>query len=113
MDSLRRRCFDCKHYIDAAVADTLDGGVIVSKFDFYHRLFAVVVAAAAADRKSTANRNIDLTDSIRDVDKWARCVICRNHFAAVLVVVAVGVVADVEIYLALCAQLRKPTVPYS
>lgn len=55
MGSLRRKCFDCKHYIDAVVAGTLDGGVIGSKFDFYRR-FAV---AAAAGRRSTASRSTD------------------------------------------------------
>lgn len=46
-----------------------------SNFDFYHR-------SAAVDRKSIAYRNKDLTDSIPDVDKLARFVICRNRFVA-------------------------------
>lgn len=86
MDSSRRRCFDCKHYIDAAVADTLAGGATVNKFDFYHRF----VVAAAVGRRSIAHRNIDL---IRDVDKSAHCVIDRSRFASSAEVVAAVAVA--------------------
>lgn len=89
MDSLRRKCFDCKHCIDAVAADTLDGGVIVNKFGFYHRF-----AAAAAGRRLIAYHNID-SDLIHDVDKSARCVTSRNRSVA-----AAAAVVDFEIYLA-------------
>lgn len=92
MDSSRRKYFDCKHCIDAVAAGTVDDGVIESKFDFYHR-FAV---AAAVAHKLTASRRIDLIDSIRDVDRLARCVLDRNH--SVVVAVAVGPAVGSEIY---------------
>lgn len=97
MDSLRRKCFDCKHYIDVAVADTLGDGVIGSKFGFYRRS-----AAAAVDRRSSASRS---TGSIRVADKSARCAIDRSHFEAAIgaVAVAVGAVTvDSGICWALC-----------
>lgn len=109
MDSLRRKCFDCKHYNDAAVAGTLDGEVTESKFDFYHRFAAV----AAAGHKSTAYRNIDSTDLIHVVDKSVHCVTCRNRSAEsvpaaavafAVAVVVVGVAVGFVIYLALCEQ---------
>lgn len=65
--------------------------MIVSKFGFYHRSAAV----AAVGRRSTACRSIDSTDSNRDVDKLARCVICRNRSTAAAAVVAVAAVAAV------------------
>jgi hypothetical protein len=112
MDSLKRKCFDCKHCIDAVVADTLDGWVIESKFGFYHR--SAVVSAA---HRSIGSRSIDLTDSIPDADKLAHCVICRNRLAAVaaaaVVVEPVGLVADFEIYLALCGRLVEREDPRS
>lgn len=101
-DSSRRKCFDCKHCIDAVAADTLVGWAIESNFDFYRR------SAAAVDRRSTACRSTDSADLIRDVDKSARCVICRNHSAvAVPAPLAVAVVvraAGFVIYLALCGR---------
>lgn len=99
MGSSRHKCFDCKHYIDAVAAGTLGDGVIGSNFDFYRRF-----AAVAAGHKSTGSRNIDLTDSIRDADKLARCVICHNRSAVVVpavVAVVAGVPVDFVIYLAL------------
>lgn len=115
MDSSKRKCFDCKHCIDAVVADTLGGWVIESKFDFYHRS-----AVASAGHRSIAYRSIDSTDSIPDVDRLARCVIYRSHLAAVAaaaVVVAaaaaVGLSVDFEIYLALCGRLVEREDPRS
>lgn len=98
MGSSRHKCFDCKHYIDAVAAGTLGDGVIGSNFDFYRRF-----AAVAAGYKSTGSRNIDLTDSIRDADKLARCVICHNRSVVVAAVAAVvaGAPVDFVIYLAL------------
>jgi hypothetical protein len=57
--------------------------------------------AAAAEHRLTAIRGIGSTDSILDVDKSARCVICRNHsgFAASAPLAAV-VAAGFVIYLA-------------
>lgn len=84
MDSLRRKCFDCKHYTDVAVADTLDDGVIESKFDFYRRFAAA--AAVAVGCKLIAYHSTDLIDSIRDADKSVHCVIDRSRFAVAVVV---------------------------
>lgn len=69
--------------------------MIGSKFGFYHHSVAV-----SAARKSFAYRSTDLTDLIRDVDKSARCVICRSRFAAVAaaVVPAVGLEIYSELY---------------
>jgi hypothetical protein len=103
MGSSKRKCFDCKHYIDAVAADTLDDWVIGSKFGFYHHFVAVF-----AGHRSIAYRSTGSIGSIRDVDRLARYVICRSHLAvaaAVVVAVVVGLAAGFEIYLALYGPL--------
>lgn len=94
---LRRKCFDCKHYIDVVVADTFDDEGTESDLDFYHRS----AVAAVAEHKSIACRSMGLTDSIPYVDKSVRYVICRNHFAGVAVA---EVSVDFVFYLALYEQ---------
>lgn len=95
MDSLRRKCFDCKHYIDAVAVDALGDGAIGSKFDFYHH------SAAAAGCKWIAYRNTDSTGSSHDADNSVRCVIDRNRSAVVAGAAAVVAAVGCVIYLAL------------
>ena len=109
-DSSRRKCFDCKHWIDAVAADTLDGGAIESNFGFYRRS-----AAAVVDCRLTARHSTDSTGSIHDVDKSARFVIYRNHFVVLPARLAAFAVlaADFVIYLALCGRWVGREVRYS